>query len=124
MSNPLNDFKNRISDEFSKHDISVQENIKSFNEYLEQQARYQAAKTKALEDRNNHRYMYANRFMKISYISLIFGALMIIADGIKMTGFDLSNSVIIALLGTALSTVFAPTYLLAKYLFKHDEDIY
>ncbi|MCY3999687.1 MAG: hypothetical protein OXF84_02615 [Bacteroidetes bacterium] len=103
---------------------SVQENIKSFNEYLEQQARYQAAKTKALEDRNKHRYMYANRFMKISYISLIFGALMIIADGIKMTGFDLSNSVIIALLGTALSTVFAPTYLLAKYLFKHDEDIY
>ena len=82
----------------------------------------QRAKTKEIEDRNQYRYKYANRFMRISYCSLILVGVMVIADGLMIhTTFDLSDTVLVALLGTALSTVFAPIYLLAKYLFKHDE---
>ncbi|MXZ04073.1 MAG: hypothetical protein F4Y90_00840 [Rhodothermaceae bacterium] len=81
----------------------------------------QKAKTKEIEDRNKHRYKYAGQFMLISSLSLFFVAVLVVADGLTSVAFDLSDTVLIALLGTALSTVFAPTYLLAKYLFKHDE---
>jgi len=69
------------------------------------------------------RYKYVDKFMGISCVSLIFVALMIMADGLKITAFNLSDSVIIALLGTALSTVIAPTYLLAKCSSEHDKDL-
>lgn len=78
------------------------------------------AKTKEIEDRNKHRYKYAGQFMRISSFSLFLVGAMVIADGFTSIAFDLSDTVIVALLGTALSTVLAPTYLLAKYLFKHD----
>lgn len=75
---------------------------------------------KEIEDRNKNRYKYANQFIRISYLSLIFVGCMVVADGYEGIRFDLSDPVIITLLGTALSTVLAPTYLLAKYIFKHD----
>ena len=120
MSQTFDTFLKLIEEEssegkLSKKDADLDSEAKA---YLKKQQ----AEIKEIEDRNKHRYKYANQFMRISSLSLIFVGSMVIADGSLSIGFDLSDPVIIALLGTALSTVLAPTYLLAKYIFKHDGD--
>jgi len=55
---------------------------------------------------------------------IVFVCILITATGYNNNdGFRISDTVSVALLGTALSTILAPAYLLAKYLFTHhDED--
>jgi len=48
---------------------------------------------------------------------MLFVALLLIADGLEDIPFQLSNSVMLGILGTALANVLAPVFLLAKYLF-------
>ena len=73
-------------------------------------------------DKNEKRYKYANRFVWIATVSLIFVAAVLIATGSKSIPFELGNSVLIAILGTALANVLAPVYLLARYLFNNNSD--
>jgi len=49
---------------------------------------------------------------------MLFVALLLIADGLlEDIPFQLSNSVMLGILGAALANVLAPVFLLAKYLF-------
>ena len=98
------DFGVKLQDSFSKEKIKREQAI-----------------TKEIETRNDRRYGYADQFMYISWISLIFVGVLVVIDGYEHNAFELSDTVLIVLLGTALSTVFSPTLLLAKYLFKYDK---
>ncbi len=85
------------------------------------EVRVSEARASELEQKNKQRYHYAGQFVSISMWSLAFVSVMIALSGVNL--FSLSDTVNMALLGTALSTVFAPAYLLARYLFpKHRGD--
>lgn len=90
----------------------------------EARTKYDQAKTKELEDKNKHRYRYADIFAKIAMYSLVLSAGFLFLSGCNRDEFELSDTVLIAILGTALSTIFAPVYLLARYLFSnHKNDV-
>lgn len=78
-------------------------------------------KTKELQEKNRRRWKYARNFQVVSVISLIYVAVIIPLDTYVFNNSKIENSVLIAMLGTALLTVLAPVYLLAKYLFKNNE---
>ena len=79
-------------------------------------------RTKEVQEKNRKRWKYAGSFYRISVISLIYVAVIIPLDTYIFTNSKIESSVLIAMLGTALSTVFAPVYLLAKYLFTNNEE--
>jgi len=68
-------------------------------------------------EKNAKRYQYANEFIYTARLSMLFVALLLIADGLEDIPFQLSNSVMLGILGTALANVLAPVFLLVKYLF-------
>jgi len=72
--------------------------------------------------KNKKRYEYANLFVLMAIISLWFVAFVLIATGLESIPFELSSSVLIAILGTALANVLAPVYLLARYLFNNNDN--
>ncbi|MXW83579.1 MAG: hypothetical protein F4246_10900 [Rhodothermaceae bacterium] len=108
---------------FSKGKSSKEEDYGAkFQDALSQaEIEYRKEKTKEIKKRNELRYGYADLFIQISCGSLIFVGIMVFLNANPRIGLYLSDTVLVALLGTALSTVFAPTILLAKYLFKYDE---
>ncbi|MDE2833767.1 MAG: hypothetical protein OXM02_04525 [Bacteroidota bacterium] len=67
--------------------------------------------------KNARRYRYAAWFLWIAGSFMIIVVTMIACSGCETNGFKISDTVLVALLGTALSTVAAPTILLARYLF-------
>lgn len=67
--------------------------------------------------KNARRYRYADGFLWIAGVFMIIVVTMIACSGKEANGFRISDTVLVALLGTALSTVVAPTILLARYLF-------
>lgn len=74
------------------------------------------------ERKNENRYEYANLFVTIAIYSLVVSAIILILSGVSEFRFKLSDAVLIAMLGTALSTIFAPVYLLAQYLFSQQKE--
>ena len=65
-------------------------------------------------EKNKKRYEYAEAFITTAWVSMVFVALLLIADGLEFEPFQLSNSVMLGILGTALANVLAPVYLLAR----------
>ena len=68
-------------------------------------------------EKNKRRYDYANIFVTMAKYSLVFVAVMLFLTGCEEVKFELTSSVLVAMLGTALANVLAPVYLLVRYLF-------
>ena len=73
-----------------------------------------------LEAKLAKRYKYARTFVRLATTWLFVVAAMLTATGVQSIPFELSDTVLIAVLGTALANVLAPVYLVAKYLFSND----
>lgn len=67
----------------SKKDADLDSEAKA---YLKKQQ----AIIKEIEDKNKNRYKYANQFIRISYLSLIFVGCMVVADEYEGIRFDLA----------------------------------
>lgn len=82
----------------------------------------EAEKARQARQKNEERPKYASHFMLVASLSLSYVGLMSMLTGDTTNRFELSDTVLIALLGTALSTVLAPAILLARYLFGDNGD--
>ena len=76
--------------------------------------------SKELQEKNRRLWNYANTFKIISVASLSFVGLMIVLTLVEVDNFNLDSSVLIAMMGVALSIAFVPVYLVAKYLSNND----
>lgn len=77
-----------------------------------------------LRDKIKLKREYANRFLTIAQWWLIFVGWIILLNGawqITQSVTLVSNSVLLALLGTSLVNVLAPAYLITKHLFSEEE---
>lgn len=73
-------------------------------------------KSQEFRGRNRRLWVYADTFKIISVACLLFVGLMIVLTLVEVDNFSLDSSVLIAMMVTALSTVFVAVYMVAKYL--------
>lgn len=73
-------------------------------------------KSQEFRGRNRRLSVYADTFKIISVACLLFVGLMIVLTLVEFDNFSLDSSVLIAMMVTALSTVFVAVYMVAKYL--------
>ena len=76
--------------------------------------------SKELQEMNRWLWIYAGTFKSISVACLMFVGLMIVLTLVEIDNFSLDSSVLIAMMGVALSIAFVPVYLVAKYLSNND----
>ena len=99
--------------EFSLGDTETEKEVSAID-------RLEHAKATEHEQRNAKRYKYANTFTWIAIGWIIFVGIVIISkgfNGFSVYPFDISDGIVLMMLGTAMVNVLTPAYLLARYLF-------
>ena len=98
---------------FSEGDSEAEKEVSALD-------RLEQARATEHEQRNEKRYRYANTFTWIAIGWIVFvGAVILLKGfgGYQEYSFEISDGIVMMMLGTAMVNVLTPAYLLARYLF-------